>query len=123
MISLASIRAAHRRKTLAYISAEPSPARFRTLVLTVRSSEIAKARDIKMAGFTPGVTHDCQVALPVTASLPLAEKERIEVLDLAGQWLSYDIASVTPLQGTACYRLGLRQRNSAPTSVAPPRPV
>lgn len=121
MISLSSIRAAHRAKTLAYISAEPSPARFRSLTVNVRSSEIAKSRDMKQAGFTPGATHSCQIALPVNEPLPQASKELIGILDLANQWLSYQIVGVTLLQGTACYRLDLLQRNSAPTTAAPPR--
>lgn len=122
MIPLATVRQAHRTKLANYISAEPSPARFRTLVLNVRSSEIAKSRDMKQAGFTPGATHSCQVVLPIGTALPQAGKELIGILDLANQWLNYDIVGVTPLQGTDCYRLDLMQRNSAPTTSAPPRP-
>jgi hypothetical protein len=121
MIPLTSIRAAHRHKTVGYIAAEPSPAVFRSATLYVRSSEIAKSREMRQAGFTPGATHSCQIALPFGADAPQPAKEQIAVLDLADQWLNYDIVGVTPLQGSSCYRLDLKVRNGAPAAPRPPR--
>lgn len=128
MISLDSQRDAWRNQLKNWISGLPSGARFTradksVLTLSVRTSEPAKVREMKLAGFNSAVSMECHLVLPITEAQPEASVEFIEIEDFAGKYLRYDILTVALLRGRGCYRLGLRSRSSKPTQAAPPRPL
>lgn len=130
MIPYSQVRAAKRRQVEGMIAATPSGARLMrssangggSLVLTVRTGEPKKFREMRMGGFDPKTELEALVALPLGAKKPDPEKEFIAIEDLSGDWKNYSLTSVTALEGTSCFILGLASRNTAPTSARPPRP-
>lgn len=126
MIPPAITRLADRRKWLLWIAAQPSPARFlRTaanggeITLSVRTSEPAKSREMRLGGFIPTVELQCWVVLPIGALRPSPEKEFIAIVDLDQEYRTYAIEKATALLGTGCYQLLLKSRPSAPLSDPP----
>lgn len=130
MIPFTSVRTAERRRIIAVIAAEPTPARLlRTvangsarLELSVRASEPSKVREMRQGGFDPTIELECQIALPLASPRPEAEREFMEVADHSGEFRTYTIGTVKALRGLDCYLLGLKSRKNAPTGQRPVRP-
>lgn len=127
MISFETVRRAERTRLENWISAQPSPARFQRsvanggpIVVTVRTTEPRKSREMKQGGFDPQVDTEAWLVLPIGAKEPQAAKEFIGIVDLAGAFRTYSIISVTALRGYSCFQLGLNSRSSVPAIVRPP---
>lgn len=127
MITFETKRRADRNRWEAFIAAQPSAGRFMRstanggpLIVTVRTGDARKAREMKQGGFTPTIDTDAWLALPLVAGQPEPANEFICIQDLAGEYRTYDIITVTPLLGYGCFQLGLRSRATKPTAGQPP---
>lgn len=121
MITLDAQRATDRRRLEAYVAARPSPARFRKFAPTVRTTEPAKAREMRQGGFTPDVSMVATLVLPIGVPRPQEGKEIIEIQDMSGDYCTYDIRKVTPLLGYCCFQLDLAARAGKTSRTPPPR--
>lgn len=112
-------RRADRLRWQAQVRARPMPAKFRGKSILVRLlSEPAKLLTARAGGFTPNYAAEIILVLPDGDSSAVKSTETIDLRDLSGATQTYNLTTVTALEGYGCYRLGLSVRMAKPTALA-----